>query len=148
MLIPRPVRLGLSRLPLVVAGLAGVAALTGTGLTPSRTADVVQQLAITGNLHVVWGDPVEGPPRHRVFLADDFAQTYELRLSAAQVRDLGGISRLSGWRVTVDGETEARPAGAPAKLHVVRVHSVRPEAEIAPRAAAAAAEAPVIGSQP
>ncbi len=147
-MILRPARFVLSRWLFALAVLAGVAALAGAGLTQSRTAVVVQQLAITGSLHVVWGDPVEGPPRHRVFLADDFARTYELRLSAAQVRDLGGISRLSGRRVTVVGQTEPRAPGATAGPQAVSVRSVRPEPEIAPRAAAATAEAPVMGSQP
>jgi hypothetical protein len=133
---------------LAVAVLAGVGALAGTGLTQSRTAGVVQQLAVTGSLEVVWGDPVEGQPRHRIFLVDDFARTYEVRLAAAQIRDLGGISRLSGQRVTVDGEFEPRPPGAPARPQVVNVYSLRLELAIAPRTSAAAAAAPVMGSQP
>jgi hypothetical protein len=123
-----------------------VGAVAGTGLTQSRTADVVQQVAVTGSLEVVWGDPVEGPPRHRVFLVDDFARTYELRLGAAQVRDLGGISRLSGRRVTIEGEAEPRLPGAPAQPQAVSVRSVWLEPEIVPRTSAA--EAPVMGSQP
>ena len=140
------VGLSFFQLLLAVAVLAGMAGISGIDLTQRQTADIAQQLAITGGLQVVWGDPVAGLPRYRVFLVDDSAHFYDLRLAAGQIRDLGGISRLSGRRVRVEGETEPRPPGAPTRLQAASVQSVQPQSEIVPWSSAAVA--PVIGSQP
>lgn len=124
----------------VLASLALLVAMARAQQSPAPAA------SLTGQIHVMWGDPVSGQPAPlpHAMLVDDEGRWHRLRIDAALLDRLGGAQRLHQRRGRVSGRAaapgaRARAANAP-EVDVDSVEVESAEASPAPLA--------VMGAQP
>lgn len=127
----------------VTAVLASLALLAAEARAQQSTAHPPQ--SITGQIHVMWGDPAAGQPAPlpHAMLVDDQGAWHRLHIDAALLDRLGGSQRLHQRRGRVSGRTApgARPREASASA--MDVDSVEVEST-----EASPASFSVMGAQP
>src|SRR5688572_10399723 len=66
---------------------------------------------VSGTLHVIWGDPPNGPPVFRYVLSGDAGVTRLVDIDASMIAAAGGLMQVNGTRMRVQLAVAPTPQG-------------------------------------